>query len=290
MTYWGVIVNAFFWTAALVVFGVFWWFSIGSDEAYVALSNGVFILFVLLFFWGLEVFKNINHVTMCGVTADWFFSLGGPGTPPHYGGGGSSSSPTPSACLRAAVWSLGSICFGSLLVAIISTIRFIAQNADTRNAFVQCIVVCILRCLEDLLRYFNDYAYVQVAMFGKSCLTAAKDTFAIIKQGGGWDAIINDSLIDRVFFVFNLLGGLVVGFVVFFMAELNWAWFVIGLIEGFIIISIFMRLLYSGVLTVFVGFWHLRSSGNTWDPPALNGVPVDELKTKLSDGYNGNAD
>ncbi|KAJ9473057.1 hypothetical protein DIPPA_33183 [Diplonema papillatum] len=126
-------------------------------------------------------------------------------------------------------------------------------------------------------------------MFGKSCLTAAKDTFAIIKQGGGWDAIINDSLIDRVFFVFNLLGGLVVGFVVFFMAELNWAWFVIGLIEGYIIISIFMRLLYSGVLTVFVGFWHLRSSGNTWDPPALNGVPVDELKTKLSDGYNGNA-
>jgi hypothetical protein len=45
-----------------------------------------------------------------------------------------------------------------------------------------------------LVEWFNKYAYIEIALYGKSYLPAAKDTWNLMKDRG-IDALINDSLV-----------------------------------------------------------------------------------------------
>lgn len=61
---------------------------------------------------------------------------------------------TSSALFRSLTTSFGSICLGSLFVAILRTIRSIVNlMSDTQQEFVNC----ILGCLDALISYFNHY-------------------------------------------------------------------------------------------------------------------------------------
>lgn len=57
---------------------------------------------------------------------------------------------------RAMTTSFGSICFGSLIVAIIQALRALANAArsnDDGNAILVCIAECILQCLASIVEY-----------------------------------------------------------------------------------------------------------------------------------------
>ena len=251
LTYWGTIIAALVTLVVHLVFFYNFLFAGGNEDGDI---KG-YLSLAILFYWGQEVFSNFLHVTMSGVTSHWFFSLGGPGTPPYFVG--EAAAVTLSAMKRS-MWSLGSICFGSLIVAIIRTIRLIIRVAMRQsNALVRCILLCILRCIEDLVRYFNDYAYVQVAMFGKPYITAAKDTWALVMNGTAWNALVNDCLVDWVFFGFMVQGGLLTGLATYFASGQEGRWFVVGCVAALFLISLVMKLVYSGVMTVFIGFWHV---------------------------------
>eukprot|EP01064_Diplonema_japonicum_P012202 TRINITY_DN19663_c0_g1_i1.p1 TRINITY_DN19663_c0_g1~~TRINITY_DN19663_c0_g1_i1.p1 ORF type:complete len:620 (+),score=115.06 TRINITY_DN19663_c0_g1_i1:93-1862(+) len=279
----GLLAVAFGMLFAQIFFIVCWSASVGSKDEPIVIG-GLFILSVVVFYWGVEVFKNIGHVTTAGVTADWFFSLGGPATPPYFIE--RPANPTPDAFKRATTWSLGPICFGSFIVAILQTIRMLCDMVtEDAHPILRCMVLCIIDCITNLLQYFNDYAYVQVAMFGKSYVGAAKDTWKLIKNGTGWDAIINDALIDRIFLCFAVLGALSCGGLCFLISNFNWTWFVVGLIEGFIIVLIFMKLIYSAVMTIFIGFWEVRKTGAVWSAPPLEGANPDEISNTIEMKY-----
>ena len=55
----------------------------------------------------------------------------------------------------------------------------------------------MLGCIEDIVEYFNFYAFTQVAIYGKDFCDAAKSTWKLVKSKG-IDALINDSLIGYV--------------------------------------------------------------------------------------------
>ena len=75
-------------------------------------------------------------------------------------------------------YSFGSISFGSLVVSIIELIRQIAsigsaaaqQEGDTLFQLIFCCLQCLAGLLESLVRYFNHYAYTQIALYGKVML------------------------------------------------------------------------------------------------------------------------
>ena len=256
LNYWGTLITAMITLFIHAAFIVTWLFSARNLDRFET-SNPLLWALILILYWGTEVFRNVVHVTTSGVTSDWFFSLGGPGTPAEFQGARRESGVTLGAAKRAAVWSLGSICFGSLIVAIIRTVRTVLRLSMRHGGIIKCLVLCLLACIESLMRYFNDYAFVQVAMFGKPYITAAKDTWTLVKNGTGWDAIINDSLVDWVFSMMTINGGVLVGFASYFVGGKSWSWFFVGLIIGFIVVSIVMRQVYSGVMTVFIGFWQV---------------------------------
>ncbi|KAF9175637.1 putative choline transporter, neither null mutation nor overexpression affects choline transport [Mortierella sp. AD010] len=155
------------------------------------------------FYWTSQVIKNIVHVTVSGVFACYYFLMGSPQ--------GMTKSPTCESFKRACTTSIGSICFGSLIVAVVQTVRAVAQvlrmDGDGFLAFIACLIDCILACLQGLIEYVNIYAYCQVAIYGKAYIPAARDTWRILKDRGVIQ-IINDNLIGNVWAMGALMSGM----------------------------------------------------------------------------------
>jgi hypothetical protein len=55
-----------------------------------------------------------------------------------------------------------------------------------------CIIGCLLSLIEWLVEFFNKYAYIHIALYGKAYIPAAKDTWHMMKDRG-IDALVNVS-------------------------------------------------------------------------------------------------
>ena len=105
---------------------------------------------------------------------------------------------------RSMTYSFGSICLGSLLQAIVSVLRFVVENArNRRNAANQddacgslfyCILDCLARWLEDIVEYFNQWAYCFVAIYGLSYLDSGRKVVELFRARG-WTSIVTDNLV-----------------------------------------------------------------------------------------------
>ncbi|KAI8616098.1 choline transporter-like protein [Chytriomyces sp. MP71] len=185
------------------------------------LSNGVMIvilvLLVFMSFWFNEVVRNTVHTAVCGTFATYFFM--GIQQPNSDRVSLPSNHTTAKSLGRALTSSFGSICFGSLLVSIIRTMKFIAQMAKNDSAqdgnILCCIVAtcfeCILSCMADILEYFNKYAYTEVAIYGKPYCDAGRDAWNLFKFKG-IDLIINDVLIGYVLGTGSFLSAILCAF------------------------------------------------------------------------------
>lgn len=224
-------------------------------------SSLAIVLFILSFYWTIQVISNVVHVTCSGVVATWYFLF--PNQTPE--------TPVKDALNRSMTTSFGSICFGSFLVAVIQTIKYLVQSARSRkNEIIQCIVVCILNCLENLLNYFNFYAFTRVAIYGLGYWQAAKETWELFKRKG-FDIIINDDLIGPVLSISCFLSGLVSALIttlvcwIYFNGTSWEPWIAVAFVCGFALTLCVLVVVRSGVATIFVCFAE--------DPAALSLKP-----------------
>jgi len=177
-------------------------------EVYTGVYYLVVVTFLLSLFWSLQVMTNIVQTTVAGSVGTWWFV-------PEEAIGCCSPALT-SSFERSMTYSFGSICLGSLLVALIQTLKAIAeqteqqsrQNNDGGGALLACLARCLLSCLEDLVEYFNKWAFVYVGLYGYSYVEAGKKVFDLF-QNRGWTAIISDQLIGRVLGIMSLAIGIV---------------------------------------------------------------------------------
>lgn len=165
-------------------------------ESMPSLFNGITIYLFFSLFWTTQVLTNVMHVTVAGVFATFYFIVGSNQI---------AQNPTLSSFRRAITWSFGSVVFGSLIVAIIQLLRFLFQSirGNNNNLIASCID-CIMQCLEQLVAYFNYYAYIQVAIYGKPFMRAARDTWSLIQRAAG-EVLINDNLIGNVLGISGLV-------------------------------------------------------------------------------------
>jgi len=217
----------------------------------------VIVIFLLFsFYWTWQVIQTWVHVTTSGVFATYYFLEGTPGGVP--------SSPTLKSAKRASTTSFGSICFGSLIVAILQLIRSLLRMAaqDSDNPFAAFCAACaavLVGIIESLLQYFNFYAYTQVAIYGKSFRESAKDTWKLIKDRGV-EAIINDNLISNVLAMGAILVGIITALLSFIYINLlhrieeGFTPLVVflGFIVGFQMMTIMGSVILSGTATTFV--------------------------------------
>lgn len=139
-----------------------------------AIVIGLIVYITFAAYWISEWLKNTIHTTISGVYGAWFFA---PHSPPK--------GATRGAARRAMTYSFGSISFGSLVVAIINMLRQICSiaqqtSANSGNLGAQC-GFCILQCFLGLLdwavQFINRYAFSYIALYGKSYIQSAKDTW-----------------------------------------------------------------------------------------------------------------
>jgi len=67
-------------------------------------------------------------------------------------------------------------------------------NGHPVEALLACCAACFIGCIEQLVEYFNRYAYIEIALYGKPYIQAAKDTYRLFMDRG-IDTIVNDSLV-----------------------------------------------------------------------------------------------
>merc|ERR1719213_523212 len=129
--------------------------------------------FALALLWGTMAYAYAMYVSYCGVYGRWCFG--------HY--------PSVTASLTVALTkSFGSICFGALLVAIVRLLRIMvdsarrqANNRNAAAAVLACLVSCILSIIEDIMEWFNTFAYVQVAVRGLKYTDSCRATAALAR-------------------------------------------------------------------------------------------------------------
>lgn len=124
-----------------------------------------------------------------------------------------------SSLYRSLTYSLGSICMGSLLQAVITAIRVTLQAArnnrthdDDCGSFILCLLECVTKCLEDILEYFNQWAYVYVGVYGYSYLESGKRVTELFKARGFTTFVAND-LVGYVLGFTNVVVGVVTGMI-----------------------------------------------------------------------------
>ncbi|KAL3636103.1 hypothetical protein CASFOL_020650 [Castilleja foliolosa] len=174
-----------------------------------SIRNGrwwLLVVFSVSLFWTGAVLCNIVHVVVSGMV---FLVL-------IHGGRESSSlppKPVMSSLQYAVTTSFGSICYGSLFTAAIRTLRWEIRGLRSKIGSNECLLCCVdflFHLVEFLVRWFNKYAYVQIAVYGKSFNHSAKDAWELF-QSTGVEALIAYDCSGAVLFMVTVFGGLISG-------------------------------------------------------------------------------
>ncbi|KAI0213012.1 Choline transporter-like protein 2 [Lamellibrachia satsuma] len=185
-----------------------------------------FQLFML--FWVMNFIVALGQVTLAGAFASYYWAFNKPEDVPAF--------PVSSSLWRALRYHLGSIAFGSLIIAIIQIIRVILEYIDHKlnkydNAVVKFLLKCLkccFWCLEKFMKFLNKNAYILIAVYGKNFCTSAKNAFFLILRN-----IVRVVVIDKVTGFLLLIGKLVVVGIVGVLAFI----FFSGDAEGIISVS-----------------------------------------------------
>ena len=213
-------------------------------------STIVWFLLFISYYWGSNVWRNVSHTTTCGVTATWYFNKN------------VLPNPSKAAFKRTMSTSFGSVAFGSLIVAIIQALKALARSQGRSGGCLYCVI----RCLEWMARYFNKYAFAQVAIYGSSYIESAKATWELFTSGSGIiKALINDDLTGMALSCGAVLGLVVAGVIGYFVA---FAFYqdtifdpllpiiaaIVGALLGYFAVVIILLVVASGVVAIFVCF------------------------------------
>jgi len=244
-----------------ILFSIAWIFTwtIAASSALNSLENSdasngvrgvVYFFFLVSFYWTSQVIANVVHTTTAGTVASWYFLY--PDNMPQ--------NPTMESFKRASWTSLGSICLGSLIIAVVRALRTIVQQAmQNENEFVRCIVMCLINLLDSMVTYFNVYAFTEIAIYGKTYCESASAAWQLLRSRG-IDALVNDDLSGGVLMLGGLFSGLVcagIGAILsrWVLTMGAWgAWAALAGIIGLAITMIAMEVVSSAVTAFFVCF------------------------------------
>jgi hypothetical protein len=195
---------------------------------------------LLVLYWTNQVILNVVHVTVSGVAATMYFM-----------NNNLPQNPTLASFKRAMTTSFGSICLGSLIVAILQLLHTICRAlARSRRNFLGLCALCLVQCLERLVRYFNHYAFTYVAIYGVNYVEAAKRSWNLISTAT-CATIFNDALVYSAINMTVIFWGLATaGVVAWSLGSLR-----VGVMCGLwslVICMLILRVLYVGVVTMFV--------------------------------------
>lgn len=174
------------------------------------------------FFWGMFFVDGLSQIILAGAFASWYWAYSKPKDVPLL--------PVCSSFGRTFRYHLGSVAFGSLIIAIVRMIRVMLEYADRKmkqyadNPVIKCIMCCLkcfFWCLEKFLKFINKNAYIMIAIYGKNFCTSAKNAFFLLLRNV-LRTVVLDKVTDFLLFIGKLVvvGGLGVLSFFFFSGQI----------------------------------------------------------------------
>lgn len=148
---------------------------------------------LFMFFWLLAFTMGMGQIVLAGTFASWYWAWEKPKDIPAF--------PVAASLWRTLRYHIGTVAFGSLLIAIVWMIRAFLEYVqhkmkDSANCcakFCICMLRCCLWCFEKCLRFLTKNAYIVTSIYGKSFCPAAKDAFFLILRN-----ILRLAVVDNV--------------------------------------------------------------------------------------------
>lgn len=271
-------------------FSVFWIYSfvyvytVPNDE----LRNGLYFN-VFAYFWIAGVILGIFQYTVSGAMAGWYFSRSSATTDLA-----DSFSPALASLVRACTLSLGSIAFGTLIVAIVAFVHFLLNQArkKTDNKIARFVISCIqccLACVQAIVQYINKFAFVYCAMYGDSFCTSAKNVSNLMSRVG-FSAIVVDMISEFLLFVGKLFGTALTTLICLIIldkqnVEISPLTVSIVIIVSFTVFQLFAHILGMGVDATFVCYMEdLERNGANKNNLAISPPTHTELQAHYAKG------
>ncbi|RYR37071.1 hypothetical protein Ahy_A09g042000 [Arachis hypogaea] len=173
--------------------------------------------------------------------------------------------------------SFGSICYGSLFTAAIRTLRWKIRGFRSKIGNNECLLCCVdflFHLVETLVRFFNKYAYVQIAVHGKSFNRSARDAWELF-QSTGVEALVAYDCSGAVLLMGTVFGGLITG-----TCSGVWAWFkwqdrvmMIGstsMLMGMVLVGLAMVVVESAVTSIYICYAEDPLLIQRWDTEFFN--------------------
>lgn len=219
---------------------------------------------LLSFYWTVQVFQNVLHVTVSGVVGTWWFA-------PHDALSVFSPAIVDS-FRRATTYSFGSICMGSLLVSVVQALETMVRSAKkyNRGGLLTCLLECILSLLSRIAIYFNRWAYCYVGLYGYDYISSGRKAMELFRAKG-WTTIITDDLVHQSLRLVAVVVGAFSGFLGMLLGRAT-GWSSIGpifffcFIMGLSMSTILMNVVLSAVDTVIVAFAEAPGEFQTHHP------------------------
>jgi len=154
---------------------------------------GVVVLLYFLFgvLWTLESIKNVGYCSLSGNFSDWYFFRRDTSM--------RSKCPLARSFCRVLRYHLGTIAFGSFIIAVVQLIRIFLMLLDKytkkqqqSNLLIKLTIKCAqccLWCLEKTLKFITNYCYIYTAMQGSGFCKSCFLTFSLIVTNPGQLAI-----------------------------------------------------------------------------------------------------
>jgi len=142
-------------------------------------SKFAFLFLLFCWFWTSEFIIAVGQLITALSFSTWYFTR-------------DKSTIGPTTVIGSAraviIHHLGTAAHGSLIIAIIKTIRaviaYIQKKAkDSKNKlleYIMCCIGCMLWCLEKFMKFINKHAYIITAIFAYSFCHAARKAFFLL--------------------------------------------------------------------------------------------------------------
>ncbi|XP_041370841.1 choline transporter-like protein 4 [Gigantopelta aegis] len=157
-----------------------------------------------MFLWILNFIIALGQMVLAGAFASYYWAYEKPKDIPAF--------PLAGSLWRTVRYHLGSIAFGSLIIAIVQFIRIFLMYLDNKmkgsqnsvaKFFLKCLK-CFFYCLEKFLKFLTKNAYILIAVYGKNFCVSAKDAFSLIMRNTVRTVVL-DKTTDFVLFLSKLL-------------------------------------------------------------------------------------
>ncbi|XP_060561474.1 choline transporter-like protein 2 [Ruditapes philippinarum] len=174
-----------------------------AQEGQYTMYLQIYNLFML--FWMVNFCIALGEMALAGAFASYYWAFEKPRDIPTF--------PLLTSVWRCFRYHLGTLAFGSLIVAIIQIIRVFLEYLDHKlkgsenpvaKFFMKCLKCCFW-CLEKFIRFLNKNAYIMVAIHGKNFCVSAKKAFMLIFRN-----VVRVLVVDKVTDFLLLIGKLLV--------------------------------------------------------------------------------